>query len=44
VLTYQFSFKSFSFGKGAANAMILLIILAVFLVAYVAIVMRNVEE
>ncbi len=44
VLTYQFSFKSFNFGKGAANAMILLIILAVFLLAYVVIVMRNVEE
>ncbi len=44
VLTYQFSFKAFNFGKGAANAMILLIILAVFLLAYVGIVMRNVEE
>jgi multiple sugar transport system permease protein len=44
VLTYQFSFKSFNFGKGAANAMILLIILVVFLVAYVGIFMRNVEE
>ncbi len=44
VLTYQFSFKSFNFGKGAANAMILLIILVVFLVAYVVTVMRNVEE
>jgi multiple sugar transport system permease protein len=44
VLTYQFSFRSFNFGKGAANAMILLIILAVFLLAYVGIVMKNVEE
>ncbi len=44
VLTFQFSFKSFSFGKGAANAMILLGILAVFLVVYVVTVMRNVEE
>ncbi|MFQ5341974.1 MAG: carbohydrate ABC transporter permease [Anaerolineae bacterium] len=44
VLTYQFSFKSFNFGKGAANAMILLAILVVFLALYVLIVMRNVEE
>lgn len=44
VLTYQFSFKSFNFGKGAANAMILLAILIVFLALYVLVVMRNVEE
>lgn len=44
VLTYQFSFKLNDFGKGAANAMILLLILVVFLVFYVAGVMRNVEE
>jgi multiple sugar transport system permease protein len=44
VLTYQFSFKSFNFGKGAANAMILLAILLVFLAVYVGTVMRNVEE
>lgn len=44
VLTYQFSFKSFNFGKGAATAMILLIILIVFLAVYVTTVMRNVEE
>jgi multiple sugar transport system permease protein len=44
VLTFQFSFKSFDFGKGAANAMILLIILVVFLLMYVTTVMRNVEE
>jgi multiple sugar transport system permease protein len=44
VLTFQFSFKSFDFGKGAANAMILLIILVVFLLIYVTTVMRNVEE
>ena len=44
VLTYQFSFGSYNFGKGAANAMILLIILVVFLVLYVGTVMRNVEE
>jgi multiple sugar transport system permease protein len=44
VLTYQFSFRSYDFGKGAANAMILLAILVVFLVIYVTTVMRNVEE
>ena len=44
VLTYQFSFKLDNFGRGAANAMILLLILAVFLVFYVLVVMRNVEE
>jgi multiple sugar transport system permease protein len=43
VLTYQFSFGSFNFGKGAANAMILLLILVIFLVAYVKIVMRDTE-
>lgn len=44
VLTYQFSFRLYNFGKGAANAMILLGILVVFLVIYVATVMRGVEE
>jgi multiple sugar transport system permease protein len=44
VLTYQFSFKSFDFGKGAANAMILLVILVVFLVIYVLTVMRGAED
>ena len=44
VLTYQFAFKSNDFGKGAANAMIQLVLLIVFLVVYVGIVMRNVEE
>jgi multiple sugar transport system permease protein len=44
VLTYQFSFGSWDFGKGAASAMILLAILVVFLVIYVSTVMRGVEE
>lgn len=44
VLTYQFSFKSYNFGKGAANAMILLLILVVFLIFYISIVMRNMDE
>jgi len=41
VLTYQFSFRGFNFGKGAANAMILLAILVVFMVGYAATVMRQ---
>jgi len=44
VLTYQFSFKLNDFSKGAANAMILLIILAVFLALYVGVIMRNMAE
>lgn len=44
VLTYQFSFKMNDFGKGAANAMILLLILVVFLALYLVTAMRNVEE
>jgi multiple sugar transport system permease protein len=44
VLTYQFSFRSYNFGKGAANAMILLLMLVVFLVIYVGVVMRKAEE
>jgi multiple sugar transport system permease protein len=44
VLTYQFSFKSFDFGKGAANAMILLLILVVFLVVYASTIMKGAED
>ena len=44
VLTYEFSFRLLNFGRGAATAMILLAILVVFLVIYVTVVMRNVEE
>ncbi|MEA3349046.1 MAG: sugar ABC transporter permease [Chloroflexota bacterium] len=44
VLTYQFSFNSFNFGKGAANAMILLAILVVFLIVYISTIMKNEEE
>lgn len=44
VLTYQFSFGSFDFGKGAATAMIQLVVLIVFIAVYAATVMRNVEE
>jgi ABC-type sugar transport system permease subunit len=44
VLTYEFSFKLFDFGRGAATAMILLLILVVFMAIYIGVVMRNVEE
>ena len=44
ILTYEFSFKLFDFGKGAATAMILFAILVVFLFLYIRIVMRNTEE
>lgn len=44
VLTYQFSFKQFNFGRGAATAMILLAILVTFMAFYVGIVMRNIDE
>jgi multiple sugar transport system permease protein len=43
VLTYQFSFRAFNFGKGAANAMILLGILVVFMAVYARTVMRTKE-
>jgi multiple sugar transport system permease protein len=43
VLTYQFSFRAFNFGKGAANAMILLSILVVFMAVYARTVMRTKE-
>jgi multiple sugar transport system permease protein len=44
VLTYEFSFKLFDFGRGAATAMILLVILLVFMAIYIGVVMKNVEE
>ncbi len=44
ILTYEFSFKLFNFGKGAASSMILLIVLVIFLIFYVRFVMKNVEE
>jgi len=44
VLTYEFSFRLFDFGKGAASSMILMIILVIFMIFYVRVVMRDVEE
>jgi multiple sugar transport system permease protein len=44
ILTVEFSFRLGDFGKGAATGMILLLMLVVFLLFYVRIVMREVEE
>ena len=44
VLTYQFSFEVFNFGVGAATAMILLVVLAIFMAFYIGIVMKKIEE
>jgi multiple sugar transport system permease protein len=44
VLTYEFSFRLFDFGRGAATAMILLLILVIFMAFYIGIVMRREEE
>jgi multiple sugar transport system permease protein len=44
VLTYEFSFKLFDFGRGAATAMILLLILVVFMAFYIGVIMKRVEE
>jgi multiple sugar transport system permease protein len=44
VLTYEFSFRLHDFGKGAASAMILLLILAVFIIFYSLTVMRGDSE
>ncbi len=44
VMTVEFSFRLRDFGKGAATGMILLAILVVFLIVYIAVVMKNVEE
>lgn len=43
ILTYQFSFRSFDFGKGAATAMMLLAILLVFLALYLGFFVRRGE-
>jgi len=44
ILTYEFSFRLYDFGRGAATAMILLLFLALFMLIYVKIVMKNVED
>lgn len=44
VLTYEFSFRLFDFGRGAATSMILLVMLVIFLIFYIRFVMQNVDE
>lgn len=44
VLTYQFSFQQFDFGRGAANAMVLLVLLVAFMAFYIGVVMRGIDE
>jgi len=44
VLTYEFSFRLFDFGRGSATAMILLIIVVIFMGIYVSTVMKGSEE
>ena len=44
VLTYEFSFRLFDFGRGAAAAMILLVILVLFMAVYIGVVMRTGDE
>lgn len=44
ILTYEFSFRLYDFGRGAATAMILLVLLVVFMAVYIKFVMKNIEE
>ncbi len=44
VLTYEFSFRLYDFGRGSATAMILLIIVLIFMGIYVSTVMKSTEE
>ena len=41
ILTYEFSFKTFNFGKGAAAAMIQLVMVMVFMLIYLRVVMKE---
>ncbi len=41
ILTYEFSFKTFNFGKGAAAAIIQLIIVMIFMLIYLRVVMKE---
>lgn len=44
ILTYEFSFRLYDFGRGAATSVIQLLILVVFLVVYISLVMKSVGE
>ncbi|MDK2980889.1 MAG: multiple sugar transport system permease protein [Chloroflexota bacterium] len=41
ILTYEFSFKTFNFGKGAAAAMLQLLLVLVFMLIYLKLVMKE---
>lgn len=43
VLTYEYSFRLFDFGRGAANAMLLLVILVIFMAVYIRVVMKQTD-
>jgi multiple sugar transport system permease protein len=43
VLTYEYSFRLFDFGRGAASAMLLLVILVIFMAFYIRLVMKDTE-
>ena len=43
VLTYEYSFRLFDFGRGAANAMLLLVMLVIFMAVYLRVVMKQTE-
>ena len=44
VLTYEFCFRLFDFGRGSATAMILLALLIIFMGFYIKFIMRRVDE
>jgi multiple sugar transport system permease protein len=44
VLTYEFSFRLYDFGRGAATAMILFIILITFMIFYIRLFMKSQDE
>jgi multiple sugar transport system permease protein len=44
ILTYEFSFRLYDFGRGAATSVIQLLILVVFLVVYISLVMKSVGK
>lgn len=43
VLTYEYSFRLFDFGRGAASAMILLLMLVAFMLVYIRVVMKRTD-
>ena len=43
VLTYEYSFRLFDFGRGAASAMLLLVMLVIFMAFYIRLVMKDAD-